>query len=176
MTKRRGRSRPFKPSRNGGEILSYRINKVAVLGSGTMGAQIAAHFANAGVEVLLLDIAPTELTKEEEARGLTLESRQVRNRVVNAGLAAAQKIKPAAFFTQGHARLITTGNFEDDLARVAEVEWIIEAVVEKLEIKRDLFARVDRFRKPGTIVSSNTSGISIKAMAEGMSEDFRQHF
>src|SRR5215208_3778488 len=129
-----------------------------------MGAQIAAHFANAGVEVLLLDIAPAQLTKEEEARGLTLESRQVRNRVVNSGLAAAQKIKPAALFTQGVARLITTGNFEDDLAKLAGVDWIIEAIIEKLEIKRDLFARVEKFRKPGTIVSSNTSGISIKAM------------
>jgi 3-hydroxyacyl-CoA dehydrogenase len=156
--------------------VNHRINKVAVLGAGTMGAQIAAHFANAGVEVLLLDIAPDKLTKEEEARGLTLETSSVRNRIANAGLAAAQKIKPAAFFSPALARLITTGNFEDDLAKVAEVDWIIEAVVEKLEIKRDLFARVDRFRKPGTIVSSNTSGISIKAMAEGMSEDFRRHF
>ena len=156
--------------------MSYRINKVAVLGSGTMGAQIAAHLANAGVEVMLLDIAPTTLTKEEESRGLTLDSRQVRNRIVNAGLAAAQKIKPAAFFSQALARMITAGNFEDDLAKVSEADWIIEAIVEKLEIKRELFARVDRHRKPGTIVSSNTSGISIKAMAEGMGDDFRRHF
>jgi 3-hydroxyacyl-CoA dehydrogenase len=156
--------------------VNLRVNKVAVLGSGTMGAQIAAHFANAGVEVLLLDIAPAELTKEEEARGLTLESRGVKNRIVNSGLAAARKIKPAAFFMQDVARLITTGNFEDDLARIAEVDWIVEAIVEKLEIKRDLFARVEKFRKPGTIVSSNTSGISIKAMAEGMPEDFKRHF
>jgi 3-hydroxyacyl-CoA dehydrogenase len=141
-----------------------------------MGAQIAAHLANAGVEVLLLDIAPASLAREEEARGLTLESRQVRNRIVNAGLAAAQKIKPAAFFSPAAARLIATGNFEDDLAKVSESDWVVEAIVEKLEIKRDLFARVDRFRKPGTIVSSNTSGISIKAMAEGMSDDFRRHF
>jgi 3-hydroxyacyl-CoA dehydrogenase len=141
-----------------------------------MGAQIAAHFANAGVEVLLLDIAPAALTKEEEARGLNLESRQVRNRIANAGLVAAQKIKPAAFFSQDLARLVTAGNFEDDLAKVGQVDWIIEAVVEKLEIKRELFARVDKFRKPGSIVSSNTSGISIKAMAEGMTEDFRRHF
>jgi len=156
--------------------VNHSINKVAVLGAGTMGAQIAAHFANAGVEVLLLDIAPDKLTKEEEARGLSLETSQVRNRIANAGLAAAQKIKPAAFFSPALARLITTGNFEDDLAKVAQVDWIIEAIVEKLEIKRDLFARVDKLRKQGTIISSNTSGISIKAMAEGMSEDFRQHF
>jgi 3-hydroxyacyl-CoA dehydrogenase len=141
-----------------------------------MGAQIAAHLANAGVEVLLLDVAPTSLTKEEEARGLTLESRAVRNRIVNAGLAAAQKIKPAAFFSPAAARLIATGNLEDELAKVSDADWIIEAVVEKLEIKRDLFARVERFRKAGTIVSSNTSGISIKAMAEGMPDDFRGHF
>jgi 3-hydroxyacyl-CoA dehydrogenase len=156
--------------------VSYRINKVAVLGSGTMGAQIAAHLANAGLEVLLLDIAPTQLTKEEEARGLTLESRQVRNRIVNAGLAAAQKIKPAAFFSPAVARLVSAGNFEDDLAKVAEADWIIEAIVEKLEIKRDLFARISKHRKPGAIVSSNTSGISIKAMAEELPEDFRKHF
>ncbi|MFP5260331.1 MAG: 3-hydroxyacyl-CoA dehydrogenase/enoyl-CoA hydratase family protein [Blastocatellia bacterium] len=156
--------------------MSYRVNKVAVLGSGTMGAQIAAHLANAGVEVLLLDVAPTSLSREEEARGLTLDSRQVRNRVVNAGLAAAQKIKPAAFFSPAAARLIATGNYEDDLAKLAGADWVIEAIVEKLEIKRDLFSRVDRIRKPGTIVSSNTSGISIKAMAEGMSDDFRRHF
>src|ERR1051325_2214225 len=162
MKKRPGRSRPFERDNTGGQTVSYRVNKVAVLGAGTMGAQIAAHFANANVEVLLLDIAPDKLSKEEEARGLTLESAQVRNRIANFGLAAAQKIKPAAFFSPSLARLIATGNFEDDLAKVAEVDWIIEAIVEKLEIKRDLFARVDKFRRPGTIVSSNTSGISIK--------------
>ncbi|MCI0489822.1 MAG: 3-hydroxyacyl-CoA dehydrogenase NAD-binding domain-containing protein [Blastocatellia bacterium] len=156
--------------------MDYRIEKVAVLGAGTMGAQIAAHLANAGVQVLLLDIAPGELTPQEEARALTLESPQVRNRIANAGLDAAKKIKPAAFFSPAAAGLITTGNFEDDLAKVSEVDWIIEAIIEKLEIKRDLFARVDRYLKPGTIVSSNTSGISIKAMAEGMSDNFRHHF
>jgi 3-hydroxyacyl-CoA dehydrogenase len=141
-----------------------------------MGAQIAAHCANAGLEVLLLDIAPKELSKQDEARGLTLESKQVRNRIVNAGLEAAKKIKPAAFFSPKLSSLIKTGTFDDDLERVAGVDWIIEAVVEKLEIKRDLFSRVDRFRKPGTIVSSNTSGIPINAMAREMSEDFRKHF
>jgi 3-hydroxyacyl-CoA dehydrogenase len=141
-----------------------------------MGAQIAAHLANAGVEVLLLDIAPTELTKQEQARRLTLDSRQVKNRIADAGLEAAKKIKPAAFFSPSAARLVKTGNFDDDLAKLYEVDWIIEAVVEKLEIKRDLFTRVERHRRPGTIVSSNTSGISIKAMAEGLSDDFRSHF
>src|SRR5262245_39357303 len=141
-----------------------------------MGAQIAAHCANAGLDVLLLDIVPAELTKQEQARGLTLESKAVRNRVVNAGLDAAKKIKPAAFLSSNLASLVNTGNFDDDLEKLSAADWIIEAIVEKLDIKRDLFARVDRSRKAGTIVSSNTSGIPIRAMAEGMSDDFRKHF
>ncbi len=156
--------------------MSCKINKVAVLGSGTMGAQIAAHCANAGLDVLLLDIAPKELTKQEEARGLTLATKQVRNRIVNAGLEAAKKIKPSAFFSTKLAGLITTGNLDDDLEKVSGVDWVIEAVVEKLPIKRDLFTRIEAFLKPDTIISSNTSGIPIKAMAEGMSEGFRKHF
>ncbi|HYV07710.1 MAG TPA: 3-hydroxyacyl-CoA dehydrogenase NAD-binding domain-containing protein [Blastocatellia bacterium] len=156
--------------------MTYKINKAAVLGSGTMGAQIAAHLANAGVEVLLLDIAPKELIKQEQARGLTLESPQVRNRIVNSGLEAAKKIKPAAFFSPSVASLIKTGNFEDDLAKIAEADWIIEAIVENLEIKRSLLSKVDGLRRAGSIVSSNTSGISITAMAAGMSADFRSHF
>ena len=156
--------------------MRHKINKVAVLGSGTMGAQIAAHCANAGLEVLLLDIAPSELTRQEEARGLTLDSKPVRNRIVNSGLETAKKIRPAAFFSPKSASRVTTGNFDDDLEKVSSVDWIIEAIVEKLGIKRDLFARVERFRKAGTIVSSNTSGIPIKAMAEGMPDDFRKHF
>jgi 3-hydroxyacyl-CoA dehydrogenase len=156
--------------------VSYKINKVAVLGAGTMGAQIAAHFANAGVEVLLLDIAPTTLTAQEQAKGLTLDSRAVRNRVVNAGLEAAKKIKPAAFFAPSVTGLITTGNFLDDLERLAGVDWIVEAIVEKLDLKRDLYGRVEAYRRPGTIVTSNTSGLPIGALAEGRSEDFRRHF
>jgi 3-hydroxyacyl-CoA dehydrogenase len=141
-----------------------------------MGAQIAAHFANAGVEVLLLDIAPQELTPQEQGKGLALESRAVRNRVVGAGLEAAKKIKPAAFFAPPVVGLITTGNFADDLEKLAGADWIIEAIVEKLDIKRDLYARVEKYRKPGAIVTSNTSGLPIRAMAEGRSEDFRRHF
>ncbi|HJQ26540.1 MAG TPA: 3-hydroxyacyl-CoA dehydrogenase NAD-binding domain-containing protein [Blastocatellia bacterium] len=156
--------------------MSYKINKVAVLGAGTMGAQIAAHFANAGVEVLLLDIAPAELTPQEQTKGLTAESRAVRNRIVNAGFEAAKKIKPAAFFAPAVAGLITTGNFADDLAKLAGVDWIVEAIVEKLDLKRDLYARVEQHRRPGTIVTSNTSGLPIAALAEGRSEDFRRHF
>jgi 3-hydroxyacyl-CoA dehydrogenase len=154
----------------------HKIEKVAVLGSGTMGAQIAAHLANAGSEVLLLDIAPRELTAEEKAKGLSLEHPAVKNRIVQAGLDAARKIKPAAFFLPELARSITIGNFEDDLAKIAGVDWVIEAVIERLDIKRELLARVEKVRKPGTIVSSNTSGISIRAMAEELSDDFKEHF
>ncbi|HWX40535.1 MAG TPA: 3-hydroxyacyl-CoA dehydrogenase NAD-binding domain-containing protein, partial [Blastocatellia bacterium] len=153
-----------------------RIDNVAVLGAGTMGAQIAAHMANAGVKVLLLDMAPRELTKQEEAAGFTLQSPQVRNRIANGGLEAAKKLKPAPFFSSTSAALIRTGNFEDDLQAAGGADWIIEAIVENLEIKRDLLTRLDRIRKAGTIVSSNTSGISIGAMAEGLSDDFRRHF
>jgi 3-hydroxyacyl-CoA dehydrogenase len=141
-----------------------------------MGAQIAAHLANAGVEVLLLDMAPRELTKEEEAKKLTLDSPRVKNRIVNAGLAAAAKIKPAAFFAPAVGALVKTGNFEDDLGKLSTVDWIIEAVVENLDLKRDLYNRVERHRKPGTIVSSNTSGIPIRELGAGMPEDFRRHF
>jgi 3-hydroxyacyl-CoA dehydrogenase len=141
-----------------------------------MGAQIAAHCANAGLDVLLLDIAPKELNSQEQARGLTLESRQVRNRIVNAGLEAAKKIKPAAFHSPKLVGLITAGNFDDDLGKVSNVDWIIEAIVEKLDIKRNLFSRVEKVCKAGTIISSNTSGIPIKAMTEGMTDGFRSHF
>src|SRR5215813_10561163 len=141
-----------------------------------MGSQIAAHCANAGFDVLLLDIVPTELTPQEAARGLTLESKQVRNRIVNAGLDVAKKIKPAAFFSSKPAGAIKTGNFDDDLEQLSGVDWVIEAVVEKLEVKRDLLARVEKYLEPYAIISSNTSGIPIKAMAEGMLERFRKHF
>ncbi len=153
-----------------------KINKVAVLGAGTMGAQIAAHFANAGLEVLLLDLAPDTLTEEERGKGLTLESRSVRNRMSDHGLEMASRIKPAALYSRSTLSLITTGNFEDDLIKVGDADWVIEAVVEKLAIKQELFEKVDRLRKPGAIISSNTSGLSIRAMSEGRSEDFRKHF
>src|SRR5215831_3327057 len=156
--------------------MSNSINRVAVLGAGTMGAQIAAHLANAGVDALLLDVVPRELTKEEQAKGLTVDSPQVRNRLAAAGLAAAAKTKPAAFFSPAAASLITIGNFEDDLAKLKDDDRIIEAVGENLDIKRQLFARVDKVRRPGSIVTSNTSGISINQMAEGLSDDFRKHF
>jgi 3-hydroxyacyl-CoA dehydrogenase len=153
-----------------------RFEKAAVLGAGTMGAQIAAHLANAGLPVLLLDIAPRELTPEEQARGLSLDSREVRDRVARAGLEAAKKAKPAAFFTPETASLVTTGNFEDDLERLKECDIIFEAVVENLEIKRRLFERVEGARRPGSVVATNTSGIPVRQIAEGFSEEFRAHF
>jgi 3-hydroxyacyl-CoA dehydrogenase len=153
-----------------------RIEKAAVLGAGTMGAQIAAHLANAGVPTLLLDISPRELTPQESAKGLALESTEVKNRIARAGLEAAKKAKPAAFMSAHAARLVSTGNFDDDLARLKDCDLIIEAVVENLEIKRKLFARVEKFRRAGSIVATNTSGIPVARIAEGFSEDFRAHF
>src|ERR1044072_1806763 len=153
-----------------------RVEKAAVLGSGTMGAQIAAHLANAGVPTLLLDISPRELTPEEQAKGLTLESPQVKNRIARAGLEGAVKAKPAAFFVSEFASLVTAGNFDDDLAKIKDCDLIIEAVVENLDIKRSLFERVEKYRRPGSIVASNTSGIPIHLLAEGRSDDFKQHF
>jgi 3-hydroxyacyl-CoA dehydrogenase len=155
---------------------TMRIEKAAVLGAGTMGAQIAAHLANANVPTILLDIVPRELTKEEQAKGLTLESKEVRNRIARAGLEAAKKAKPAAFFTPEAASLVSVGNFEDDLAKLKDCDLIIEAVVENLEIKRSLYQKVEQHRQPGSIVGSNTSGIPIAHLAEGRSEDFRAHF
>jgi 3-hydroxyacyl-CoA dehydrogenase len=153
-----------------------RIRRAAVLGSGVMGSGIAAHLANVGIPTLLLDIVPRELTKEEEAKGLTLEHKEVRNRLVNQALQKLLKQKPAPLMSKANLSLIEVGNFEDDFHRLAEADWIIEVVVENLDVKKSVFARVDEVRKPGTIVSSNTSGISIEAMAEGRSEDFKKHF
>src|ERR687884_315956 len=153
-----------------------RIENAAVLGAGTMGAQIAAHLASARIPVILLDIVPRELTPEEQAKGLTLESKEVRNRIARSGLEAAKKAKPAAFFTSDLAALVTVGNFDDDLAKLKDCDLIMEAVVENLEIKRNLYERVEQFRRPGSVVASNTSGIPIRQLAEGRSEDFRAHF
>src|SRR6202140_2946376 len=147
--------------------MKRRIEKVVVLGAGTMGARIAAHFANAGVPVLLLDIVPPGLTSGDAAE---------RNKIVRAGLEAAKKSKPAAFFTAALAEKVTIGNFEDDLARCSEADWIIEVVAENLEIKRKLLARVAQFGKPGAIGTTNTSGLPVHLIAEGMSEEFQQHW
>src|SRR5215204_6586085 len=153
-----------------------RIEKAAVLGAGTMGAQIAAHLANAGIPTVLLDISPRELTPEEASKRLTLESKEVRNRIARAGFEAAKKAKPAAFLTPEASSLVTVGNFDDDMARLKDCDLIIEAVVENLEIKRKLYERVEEFRRLGSVVASNTSGIPIRQLAEGRSEDFRAHF
>src|SRR6266568_6163331 len=148
--------------------MNRRIEKAVVLGAGTMGSRIAAHFANAGLPCILLDIVPPNLPAD--APGAE------RNRIVRAGLEAAKKSKPAAFFTAALAEKIAIGNFEDDLARCAEADWIIEVVAENLEIKRKLLARVAQFRKPGAIVTTNTSGLPVHLIAEGMSEEFQRHW
>src|SRR6476620_7600278 len=152
------------------------IAKAAVLGAGTMGAGIAAHLANAGIPTLLLDIAPQELTGAETGKGLTLESPAVRNRTVNALFEAAKKLKPAPFMLGDNAKLITTGNFADDIAKLKDSDFVIEAVVENLDIKHKLFAEVEKNRKPGAVIASNTSGIPIDSIAEPFSDDFKQHF
>jgi 3-hydroxyacyl-CoA dehydrogenase len=149
---------------------------VAVLGSGVMGSGIAAHLANIGISSLLLDIAPKELTEDEKRKGLTLEDKVVRNRLSQTAIQKLLKQKPAPLAAKENLSLIEVGNLEDDLERLRDVDWIIEVIVENLNIKKQVFSRIDEVRKPGSIVSSNTSGISIKAMAEGRSEDFRKHF
>ncbi len=152
------------------------IKKAAVLGSGVMGSGIAAHLANIGIPTLLLDIVPRELTADEVKKGLTLEDKQVRNRMSNSALQKLLKQKPAPLTSKSNLALLEAGNMEDDMERLADVDWIIEVVVENLDIKKKVFARVDEVRKPGSIVSSNTSGISVEAMAEGRSEDFQKNF
>lgn len=160
----------------GGEIMSRTIKRVAVLGSGVMGSGIAAHLANVGIPTLMLDIVPKELTKDEMKKGLSLEDRAVRNRMAAQSKKALLKQKPSPITTKESLDLIEVGNMDDDIEKLADVDWIIEVVVERLDIKKQVFANVDKYRKQGTIVSSNTSGISIEAMAAGCSEDFRKHF
>ncbi len=148
--------------------MKRRIEKAVVLGAGTMGARIAAHFANAGLPCVLLDIVPPGVAADAPA--------EARNKIVRAGLDGARKSKPAAFFTAGLADRIAVGNFDDDLARCAEADWIIEVVAENLEIKRNLLVRVAQFRKPGAIVTTNTSGLPVHLIAEGLPEEFQQHW
>lgn len=153
-----------------------QIKKAAVLGSGVMGSGIAAHLANIGIPTLLLDIAPRELTDAEKAKGLTLGNKEVRNRISEGNRQKLLKQKPAPLTSKKNIALIEAGNFEDDMERLKDVDWIIEVVVENLSIKKQVFEKVDQHRKPGSIVSSNTSGISVEAMSEGLSEDFQKHF
>lgn len=152
------------------------IKKVAILGSGVMGSRIACHFANIGVEVLLLDIVPREPNDAEKAKGLTTEKKVVRNRIVNDALQFAIKSNPAPLYKKSFADRITTGNFDDDMKLIANCDWIIEVVIERLDIKQQVFANVERYRKPGTLITSNTSGIPIHLMLDGRSEDFQKHF
>src|SRR2546430_13065147 len=139
-----------------------RIHKVAVLGAGTMGARIAAHFANACVPSYLLDIVPPDA------------ERATRNKIAAGGLEAAKKSKPGAFFEPSLARLVTVGNFEDDLKRLAEVDWIVEAVVENLEIKRGLLKKVEAVRRPGRSITTNTSGLPVEKTAQGFPDELRR--
>ncbi|PRD51443.1 3-hydroxyacyl-CoA dehydrogenase/enoyl-CoA hydratase family protein [Sphingobacterium gobiense] len=156
--------------------MNRRIKKVAVLGSGVMGSRIACHFANIGIEVLLLDIAPRELLPQEEAKGLTLESAVVRNRIVNNSLDTALKTNPSPIYSKRYVKRIRTGNFEDDMSAIATCDWVIEVVVERLDIKKSVFEQIEQHRRTGTLITSNTSGIPIHLMTEGRSDDFKAHF
>ncbi|HSJ38718.1 MAG TPA: 3-hydroxyacyl-CoA dehydrogenase/enoyl-CoA hydratase family protein [Planococcus sp. (in: firmicutes)] len=156
--------------------MAYQIRKAAVIGSGVMGSGIAAHLANIGIPVLLLDIVPREVTEAEKAKGLTLEDRAVRSRIATTSIQKLLKQKPAPLTAKKNLDLITPGNLEDDLEKLADVDWIVEVIVENLDVKKSLYEKIDAVRKPGSIISSNTSGISIDAMAEGRSEDFSKHF
>lgn len=156
--------------------MNKKINKVAVLGSGIMGSRIACHFANIGVEVLLLDMPPKDISSEEAAKGYTAEGPVVRNRIVNAALENAIRTNPSPVYTKNVIRKITTGNFDDDMSKISGVDWIMEVVVENLEIKRKIFDQVEQFRKPGTLVTSNTSGIPIHLMTKNRTADFKKHF
>ncbi|MCB9047512.1 MAG: 3-hydroxyacyl-CoA dehydrogenase/enoyl-CoA hydratase family protein [Chitinophagales bacterium] len=156
--------------------MNRAIRKVAVIGSGVMGSRIAAHFAGIGVEVLLLDIVPRELSEQDKAKGITTDNPAWRNSIVNSALQATLKANPSAVYTKDVAKNITTGNIEDDLHKIKDCDWIMEAVIERLDIKQNVFAKIEEHRKPGTLITTNTSGIPIHLMSEGRSEDFRKHF
>jgi 3-hydroxyacyl-CoA dehydrogenase len=156
--------------------MNIHIKKVAVLGSGVMGSRIACHFANIGCEVILLDITPKELTADETKKGLSLESKTVRNRIVNLSLETAIKSNPSPIYRKSFAQRIVTGNFDDDMAKIGNCDWIIEVVIERLDIKKRVFDQVEKYRTPGTLVTSNTSGIPIHMMLDGRSDDFQAHF
>ncbi|MCX6310648.1 MAG: 3-hydroxyacyl-CoA dehydrogenase/enoyl-CoA hydratase family protein [Bacteroidetes bacterium] len=156
--------------------MNRNIRKVAVLGSGVMGSRIACHFANIGLEVLLLDIVPKDLTPVEQQKGKTLNDAVVRNRIVNDSLQAVLKINPSPIYRKSFVNRITTGNFDDNLKDISNCDWIIEAVVERLDIKQQVFEKVEKFRKTGTLITTNTSGIPVHLLTQGRSEDFRKHF
>src|SRR5512136_2182104 len=156
--------------------MGREIRKVGVLGAGVMGSGIAAHLANAGVPSLLLDIVPRELSAEDQKAGLTHEDKRFRNKLALAGIETIKSARPAAIYTKRLLPLISVGNFEDDWGKLGECDWIVEVVVERLDIKQQVFERLEKVRKPGSIVSSNSSGLPIKKMVEGRSEDFRRNF
>ncbi|OPB87368.1 3-hydroxyacyl-CoA dehydrogenase/enoyl-CoA hydratase family protein [Elizabethkingia ursingii] len=156
--------------------MKRRIKHVTVLGSGIMGSGIAAHFANIGVEVLLLDIVPNQLTDAETAKGLTLEDKAVRNRIASESLQKLPKASPALLYSPKFVSRITAGNFDDDLEKIKNTDWIIEVVVERLDIKKSVYEKIEKYRKPGTLISSNTSGIPIHFLIEGRSDDFKKYF
>lgn len=156
--------------------MNRKINKVAVLGSGVMGSRIACHFANIGVEVILLDIAPRELNEKEQKAGLALTDAAVKNRIVNEALQAAIKSNPSPLYRKSFASRIATGNMDDDNAKIADCDWIIEVVIERLDIKKQVFDNVEKYRKEGTLITTNTSGIPIHMMLDGRSDDFKKHF
>lgn len=156
--------------------MERKINKVAILGSGVMGSQIACHFANIGVNVLLLDIVPKEASDKEKAKGLTIKNKVVRNKIVNEALAKALKMKPSPIYKKEFAQRISTGNLTDDLNQISDADWIIEVVVERLDIKQSVYENIEKFRKPGTLISSNTSGIPINRLLAGRTADFKRHF
>ena len=162
----------------GGDVKFMKriIKNVAVLGSGIMGSRIACHFANIGLNVLLMDIVPKELTEDEIKKKLTPDSPVVRNRIVNNALQLSIKTNPSPLYKKSFATRIRTGNFDDNLKEINGCDWVIEAIVENLDIKRSLFENVEKFRKKGSLITSNTSGIPIKLMQEGRSEDFKKHF
>ena len=156
--------------------MKRNISKVAVLGSGIMGSGIACHFANIGVEVLLLDICPNELNESEKQKKLSLDSKAVKNRIVNEMFNKCIKSKPSPIYSKNFIKRIKLGNFDDDISKIKSADWIIEVVVEKLEIKQKVFDLIEKHRTPGTIVTSNTSGIPIKLMSKGRSDDFNKNF
>lgn len=156
--------------------MNRTIKKVAVLGSGVMGSAIACHFANVGCAVLLLDIAPNELNDEEKKKGLSLDDKRVKNRIVQGSFDRSIKSNPAPLFSKSFASRVSLGNFTDDMSKIKDYDWIIEVVVENLDIKKKVFEQVEKYRTPGTLITSNTSGIPIHLMADGRSDDFKNHF
>src|SRR5699024_4828980 len=157
-------------------VMNQEIKRAAVLGSGVMGSSIAAHLANIGIPTIMLDVVPKEVTKEEENKGKTLKDKAERNRLAEQSKKSLTTQKPSPITSKKYLDLIQVGNITDDREKLSEVDWIIEVVVENLDIKKKVFANVDQYRREGTLVTSNTSGISVEAMIEDCSADMKAHF